>query len=251
MGVRRGTVGQPPGGYTRSVQSAQVRTTTSSLPDVALFGGLTDDERAALLARLRPRRYRKGATVFLFGELGRDLYIIESGSVRIYVATADGKELTLAILGPGEFFGELALLDGEPRSSDAIIMEDSQLQLLERDEFVHFMDDHPSVAHRVIEVLSRRLRNNNELVQDAAFFDVAARLARVILRLAESVGQPDGNEGITISKRLTQHDLAGMIGASRESVNKWLAFFARQGLVAHRGGLIRVLNAEGLRKRIY
>jgi len=232
------------------VQGAQIQATTSSLPDVALFGGLTDDERTALLARLRRRRYRKGATVFLYGDLGRDLYIIESGSVRIYVATAEGKELTLAILGPGEFFGELALLDGEPRSSDAIIMEDSQLQLLERDEFVHFMDEHPSVTHRVIEVLSRRLRNNNELVQDAAFFDVAARLARVILRLAESVGHADG-DGITISKRLTQYDLAGMIGASRESVNKWLAFFARQGLVAHRGGLIRVLNAEGLRKRIY
>jgi CRP/FNR family cyclic AMP-dependent transcriptional regulator len=112
------------------------------------------------------------------------------------------------------------------------------------------MEEHPSVAHRVIEVLSRRLRNNNELVQDAAFFDVAARLARVILRLAESVGHTDA-DGITISKRLTQSDLAGMIGTTRESVNKWLTFYERQGMVERRGGLIRVLNADGLRKRIY
>src|SRR6185503_16021417 len=159
-----------------------------------------DDERAALLARLRRRRHRKGATVFLHGELGRDLYVIESGSVKICMTTADGKEITLAILGPGEFFGELALMDGEPRSSDAVTMEDCQFLLLERNEFMHFIDEHPSVAHRVIEVLSRRLRDNNELVQDAAFFDVAARLARVILRLAESVGQPEA-DGITIGRR--------------------------------------------------
>lgn len=186
----------------------------------------------------------------MYGEMGRDLYIIESGSVKICMTTAEGKELTLAILGPGEFFGELALLDGEPRSSDAVIMEDSQLLLLERSEFKQFMNEHPSVAHGVIEVLSRRLRNNNELVQDAAFFDVAARLARVILRLAETVGHSDG-DATTISKRLTQSDLAGMIGTTRESVNKWLTFYQRQGLVERHGGLIRVLNPEGLRKRIY
>jgi CRP/FNR family cyclic AMP-dependent transcriptional regulator len=227
-----------------------VQASVSNLAEVALFGGLTDAERAALQARLRRRRYRKGATVFVHGESGRDLHLIESGSVKICMTTADGKEITLAILGPGEFFGELALMDGEPRSSDAVTMEDCQFLLLERAEFLQFMAEHPSVAHRVIEVLSRRLRDNNELVQDAAFFDVAARLARVILRLADSVGQRDAS-GITIAKRLTQNDLAGMIGTTRESVNKWLVFYERQGLVERRGGLIRVLNAEGLRKRIY
>jgi CRP-like cAMP-binding protein len=225
-------------------------TTATTLPEVALFGGLTEDERAAFVARLRRRRHRKGTTVFLYGETGRDLYVIESGSVKICMTTADGKEITLAMLGPGEFFGELALLDGEPRSSDAVVMEDSQLLLLERADFIRFMEEHPSVAHRLIEVLSRRLRNNNELVQDAAFFDVAARLARVILRLADSVGHKDG-DGITISKRLTQSDLAGMIGTTRESVNKWLTFYQRQGLLDRHEGLIRVLNPEALRKRIY
>ena len=232
------------------MHGSHAQATTPNLPEVALFGGLTEGEREALLARLRRRLHRKGSTVFMYGETGRDLYVIESGSVKICMATADGKELTLAILGPGEFFGELALLDGEPRSSDAVIMEESQLLLLERSEFIKFMEEHPSVAHRVIEVLSRRLRNNNELVQDAAFFDVAARLARVILRLADSVGHADA-DGITISKRLTQSDLAGMIGTTRESVNKWLTFYERQGMVDRRGGFIRVLNADGLRKRIY
>ncbi len=232
------------------MQGTQLSTTASSLAEVALFGGLTDEERAALIERLRRRRYRKGVTVFLHGDPGRDLYVIESGSVKICMTTADGKEITLAILAGGEFFGELALMDGEPRSSDAVTMEDCQFLLLERTEFMQFVAEHPSVAHRIIEVLSRRLRDNNELVQDAAFFDVAARLARVILRLADSTGTRDG-DAITISRRLTQNDLAGMIGTTRESVNKWLAFYERQRLVERRGGLIRVLDSDGLRKRIY
>jgi CRP-like cAMP-binding protein len=232
------------------MHGSQLSTTASSLAEVTLFGGLTEKERAALVERLRRRRYRKGVTVFLHGDPGRDLYVVESGSVKICMTTADGKEITLAMLGSGEFFGELALMDGEPRSSDAVTMEESQFLLLERAEFVQFVGERPSVAHRIIEVLSRRLRDNNELVQDAAFFDVAARLARVILRLAETVGKPDGT-GITISRRLTQNDLAGMIGTTRESVNKWLAFYERQGLVERRGGLIRVLDTHGLRKRIY
>jgi len=232
------------------VHATEVPRAESILANVSLFGGLSEDERTALLGRLRRRRYRKGVTVFLDGDPGRDLYVIETGSVKICMTTSDGKEMTLAILAAGEFFGELALLDGQPRSSDAVTMEDCQFLLLERGEFMHFIDEHPSVAHRVMQVLSRRLRDNNQLVQDAAFFDVAARLARVILRLAESVGQSDGG-ATTISRRLTQNDLAGMIGTTRESVNKWLAFYERQGLVERRAGLIRVLDAEGLRRRIY
>ena len=220
------------------------------LADVVLFSTLNEDERSALFGRLRRRRYRKGEMVFLRGDLGRDLYLIESGTVKICLTTADGKEITLAMLGPGEFFGELALLDGEPRSSDAVTMEPSSFLLLEQSEFLQFVEEHPRVAHRVMEVLSRRLRDNNQLVQDAAFFDIAARLARVILRLAKSVGQADAS-GITIGRRLTQNELAGMIGTTRESVNKWLMEYERQGLIERRNGLIRVLKPEGLQRRIY
>jgi len=211
---------------------------------------LDDDERSELNARLRRRRYRKGEMIFLRGDLGRDLFLIESGSVKICLTTEDGKEMTLALLGRGEFFGELALLDGDPRSSDAVSMETSTFLLLERSDFLQFVDEHPRLAHRVMEVLSRRLRDNNQLVQDAAFFDIAARLARVILRLADSVGQPDG-DGVTINRRLTQNELAGMVGTTRESVNKWLGEYERQGLIDRRNGLIRVLRRDALQKRIY
>jgi CRP/FNR family cyclic AMP-dependent transcriptional regulator len=233
-----------------TVQGAQSDAQSTILAEVALFHGLSQDERTELYGRLRRRRYRKGEMIFLRGDLGRDLYVIESGAVRICLTTEDGKEITLALLGQGEFFGELALLDGEPRSSDAVSMEASQFLLLERSDFLQFVEEHPRVAHRVMAVLSRRLRDNNQLVQDAAFFDIAARLARVILRLADSVGQSDQG-GVTIARRLTQNELAGMIGTTRESVNKWLGEYERQGLIERRNGLIRVLKPEALQKRIY
>ena len=226
------------------------RANPRALAEIAIFRGLSEREHAALDQRLRRRRYRKGATIFLHGDPGEDLFVIESGTVKIGMTTADGKEITLAILGAGEFFGELALMDGAPRSSNASAMEECMLLLLERTQFLAFVDEHPSVARSIIEVLSRRLRDDNELVQDAAFFDVAGRLARVLLRLAASVGSDDRDGGITISRRLTQNDLAGMIGTTRESVNKWLTHYERQGLIERQGGLLRVLDAERLRRRI-
>jgi CRP/FNR family cyclic AMP-dependent transcriptional regulator len=142
---------------------------TTLLQEVPLFAGLDDAEQRELNARLRRRRYRKGEMVFLRGDLGRDLFLIESGAVKICLTTEDGKEMTLALLSPGEFFGELALLDGEPRSSDAVAMEATQCLLLERADFLQFVEEHPRVAHRVMEVLSRRLRDNNQLVQARRF----------------------------------------------------------------------------------
>jgi CRP-like cAMP-binding protein len=233
-----------------AVNSTTTGTSMHLLADVPLFSTLDEREQVELSRRLRRRRFRKGETVFMRGDPGRDLYLIESGSVKICLTTTDGKELTLALLGAGEFFGELALLDGDPRSSDAVVKEPAECLLLERSDFLQFLDQHPRVAHRVMEVLSRRLRDNNQLVQDAAFFDIAARLARVILRLADSAGQPDG-DAVVISRRLTQNELAGMVGTTRESVNKWMMEYERQGLIERRNGLIRVLRPEGLQRRIY
>jgi CRP-like cAMP-binding protein len=113
---------------------------------------------------------------------------------------------------------------------------------------LHFVASRPGVALHLLEVLSRRLRNDNDLVQDAAFLDIPGRLARVILRLARSVGQPVGN-GVLITRRLTQVELAGMIGSTRESVNKWLVFYERQGLIERQQGMIRVLKPDVLERR--
>jgi len=117
------------------------------------------------------------------------------------------------------------------------------------EQFLQFVEERPRVAQRVMAVLSRRLRDNNQLVQDAAFFDIPARLARLILRLADL---PDTRlaGSMVITRRLTQAELAGMVGTTRESVNKWLGFYERQGLIQRHNGLIHVLQPDALRKRI-
>ena len=155
---------------------------------------------------------------------------------------AEGREVILDVLGPGEVFGELALLDGEPRSADAVTVEHTELLLLQRDEFVRFLHARPEVAINLLGVLSRRIRRDTQLVQDAAFLDVPARLARTILRLAEP-----GEDGRPRTPQLTQSDLAAVAGTTRETLNKWLGFFADQGLIQWKDSRVVVLDADRLR----
>jgi CRP/FNR family cyclic AMP-dependent transcriptional regulator len=227
---------------------AMLATPSVALADVPLFSGLSDEDRALLAQRLRRRRYRHGETLFLRGDPGTFLYIIESGCVKIALTSTEGKEMILAQLGQGDFFGELALLDGLERSADAVVVEDAELLLLGREEFLRHVEKHPRVALHALAVLSRRLRQTDQLVHDAAFFDVPGRLASVILRLGETLGRPVAG-GVAISRRLTQIELADMIGSSRESVNKWLSFYQRQGIIRSDHGLITILSPERLRSR--
>jgi CRP-like cAMP-binding protein len=153
-------------------------TDTMALAKVVLFADLSPDELGDRSQRVRRRRYSKGETIFLRGDPGSTLFVVEPGSIRIALTSAEGKEMTLAILGPGDFFGEITLLDGEPRSADAVSQELSYVLLLERAEFLKFLEERPRVAANLIRVLSQRLRRDAQIVQDAAFLDVPARLAR-------------------------------------------------------------------------
>jgi len=219
------------------------------LAEVSLFASISAADRSALARLVQERAYRGGQRVFMAGDAGDRLYIIKSGMVKIGVTSSDGREVTLALLGPGEFFGELALLDGLPRSSDAVTVDACHFLLLRRDDFLQFVVTRPEIALHLLEVLSRRLRNDNDLVQDATLLDVPARLARVLLRLCTTAGQPVAH-GTRITLRLTQSDLAGMAGASRESVNKCLVLYEQDGLIRRERGLIVVPDPELLEKRI-
>ncbi len=219
------------------------------LAQIPLFAGLTADELAGLAVCLRGRPYRRGEVIFVQGDPGTSLYLIETGRVKIVLTSPEDKQVILAQLGPADFFGDLALLDGEPRSADAVAQEPSQLWLLQRNDFLRFLETRPAVATRLLAVLSRRLRRNARLLQDAAFLDIPGRLARVILDLAEAEGQPAG-AGLVVAWPLTQAELAAMVGATRESVNKWLRSYERRGLIRRERGLIVVLSPEGLRRCI-
>jgi CRP/FNR family transcriptional regulator, cyclic AMP receptor protein len=228
-----------------------IESVSSALAKHSLFSELSPADLRELSAHLRRRRCAKGQIVFAQGDPGASLYVVQSGSVVVGLTSSEGKDLVLNEFGPGEVFGELALLDGEPRSADAVAREDSQLLVLQRDDFVLFLEGHPRVAIALLAILSRKLRRTTQQVQDVAFLDVPARLARALLDLSEARGKTAAEGDQASSFRATQSELAGIIGATRESVNKWLGFYQGQGLIDVARGKVTVLNPERLRGRIY
>lgn len=214
-----------------------------------LFAQLTSAELDRLSALLRRRRYRAGEPIFREGDPGTALYIMESGEVKILLGGSEGKEVVLSLLTRGEFFGELALLDGEPRSADAVATVLTELLVLSREDFLRFLREVPAVAVNMLASLSRRFRRTDRLVHDAAFADVRTRVTRLLLELGETRGKSE-QDGVVIGSRLTQGDLAGMVGATRESVNKCLRSLAEQGLVRHERGRLILLNVDRLRAQL-
>jgi CRP-like cAMP-binding protein len=232
--------------------AASTRAEPELLAQVGLFADLTTDELLGLASLMRPRPYAKDEVIYLRGDPGTAFYVIASGKVKIALTSPDGKELILRRLGAGGFHGELALLDDEPRSADAIATEASVLFVLQRDAFRLFMTGHPDAASKLLGTVSQYLRRNAELIQDATFLDVPARLARILLELA---GRPGDTElpppGVVITDRIKQGELASLVGATRESINKWLGAFEKQGLIRYEKGQITLLRPSGLKSRIY
>lgn len=214
-----------------------------------LFAQLSPAELDKVAGLLRRRRYRTGEPVFREGDPGTALYVVETGEVKILLGSSEGKEVVLSLLGPGEFFGDLALLDGEPRSADAVATGPTQALVLSREDFLRLLRESPSVAVNVLAALSRRLRRTDRLVHDAAFSDVRTRVTRLLVELAETRGEPVPG-GVAIGPRLTQGDLASMVGATRESINKCLRYYVAQGLVRLERGRVVLTNVERLRAQI-
>ncbi len=222
-------------------------TDAAFLARVSLFAQCPPEELSGLASLLQPRQYARGEVVFHQDDPGAAMYIIREGKVAITLGSAEGKEMTLALLGQGDFFGELALLDGEPRAADARAIETSRLDCLRREDFLTFLRAHPHVGPVLLASLSLRLRRTDQIVHDAAFLDVRARLARVLLKLGESEGESRSGS-VVIASRLTQSDLASMVGATRESINKYLRLFARDGLLRYHRGQLVLLDQQGLRR---
>jgi CRP-like cAMP-binding protein len=203
---------------------------------------MSESDIALMAHAMRRRNYRRGEVIFRQDDPGNALYLIESGTVKISRQGEDGREITLTLLHSGDYFGELALLDDEPRSADAIAVEATTVYLLPKAEFKSFLQANPHVPLLMLSAMSRMyVRRLTDAVQDAVFLDVPARLARAIVQMHESTPR---NESQPL--RTTQADLASMIGATRESVNKWLGYFERRGWVKRSRGALSVLDAPAL-----
>lgn len=221
---------------------------SSILTKVPLFTDLNLAEIDGLSRALRRRRFTKGSLVHAAGAMGGDLYIIESGRVTIQLPSDRGAELTLRLLGPQDFFGEISLLDEEPWFADARAVEDCQLLLLAKRDFLDLLDKHPAVARRLLTIICKRLRHNAQFAQDLAFLDVPTRLARALVILVESKGWGwDGYPQESLLVEITQSALAAHVGATRESINKWLGYYERRGYIRCQRDSIVVLRLDELR----
>ena len=219
------------------------------LTQMPLFAGLSDEQLDALAVFLRRRAYRKGTVVVSEGEAGSSMYFIEEGQIKLTILSPEGKEVVLQLLGPGGFFGELALLDGEPRSATAVVQSHAKLAALEREHLLQFLERHPRAAASLLAAMSRRLRRTTDTVHDAALLDGPTRLAKTLLQLNDAASR-SGPDGAISAPRLTQEELAEMVGGTRESINRWLGILARENLVRRRRGRVEILNPEGLRRRL-
>jgi CRP/FNR family transcriptional regulator/CRP/FNR family cyclic AMP-dependent transcriptional regulator len=187
--------------------------------------------------------------IFHRDQTGDALYIIEVGKVRIFLPTESGDEFSVDVLGPGDVFGEMALLDGQPRSASAIALEDTTTQVLGHADFQRHLTASPQFASALLGMLSRRLRHVLDNAEILASLDVYGRLARVLLDMAQRHGLQD--KGIVINVALTQQELATMVGATRERINRALGTFKTQRLIEMRGRKIAVLDPTRLRERAH
>lgn len=220
------------------------------LKQVSLFADLADEDIRELMGVVRRRIFRTGEVILHRDDPGQVLYVLKEGKVKISLNSPDGQEISLVVFGKGECFGELSLLDGLPRSADAIAMEKVECYTLQRSDFHQAILKNPKIAIQVLEVLSKRLRTMDQMVEDLIFLDVYGRVAKKLLELADSHGEKT-EDGIRINVRLTQQELASMVGASRESVNKVMGYFTDKKFISTDKHRITLHRMTELKRRIY
>ena len=220
------------------------------LHKLPLFSALDQRQIEQIAARIQRREFAPGVTLFHQDMPGTMLYIVEKGSVRVISIGRTGQELTLNVIGPGEIFGELSILDNQQRSATAITLAPTVVWLLSQSDVKEFMFKFPSVNQAMIQILVQRVRATARRLEAMTFQDVLGRLAHELLSLAERSGQPSEG-GIEISIPLTQVELATMVGATRESVNKAVSVLRDRNLVDVDGTRWFILDPAGMRNILY
>jgi CRP-like cAMP-binding protein len=217
--------------------------TADFLATIPLFSGLDREELARFAELMRERSYPKGSVILFQADPGDSLFVLRGGRVKVVLIGEDGREVILGVLEPGAHFGELALIDDQPRSAHVIAMEDAQLLILRREDFRRRVEANPSVAWGLLVELSRRLRRADEKIGGLVLLDVPGRIARLLLDLAAEAGSA------TIGKPLTHQTIAQMIGASRETVSRAMKEFQDSGLIRVERRRIALADQSALERR--
>jgi CRP/FNR family cyclic AMP-dependent transcriptional regulator len=256
--ARRRTIGPPRAnlcarrgfgcrGLDTILRMVDIQSMSDALAGVPLFAGLDSDGLSNLVKGMRVRRFRRGETVFHVGDPGDALFVVMSGSIKITLPADTGDEAILATLRPGDFFGELALLDGAPRSATAVAIEPTETYILARDRFRELIATEPVMREALLATLAAEVRRLTHHVEELHFLDITGRLASRLTRLAAEAGATRLADGtIRLAGPLTQGDLAAMIGCTRQSVNKLLGLVTDDGLIRMERDRILIVDLDGL-----
>ncbi|MDQ3664153.1 MAG: Crp/Fnr family transcriptional regulator [Actinomycetota bacterium] len=218
------------------------------LRETPLFSSLDEEATGSLRASMTETELERGEVLFNEGDSGDRLYVVLDGKIKLGRTSGDGRENLLAVLGPGQMFGELSLFDPGPRSATATAVTDSRLVSLGHAELQPWLVSRPDVARGLLFQLAHRLRRTNEVVADLVFSDVPGRVAKALLDLSTRFGR-QADDGIHVHHDLTQEELAQLVGASRETVNKALADFANRGWLRLEPRSVVLVEPDRLRRR--
>jgi CRP/FNR family transcriptional regulator, cyclic AMP receptor protein len=232
----------------RGQQGGSVEDAEVVLRRAPLFEGLDDESARALRRQMTEVKLSRGEHLFLEGDQGGSLYVVLDGKIKLTRAATDGRENLWQVLGPGEMFGELSLFDPRPRTSTASAVTDATVAALGHDALRPWLLERPEVSMHMLQALARRLRRANDVTADLVFTDVPGRVAKNLLDLADRFGEQD-SDGLHVHHDLTQEELAQLVGASRETVNKALADFAARGWLQISARSVLILDPERLRRR--
>jgi len=226
--------------------ASDARARREILARVPVFANLGERELDELAQVAHTRRLRPREELFHKGDEGSQVYVIVRGRLRVGTTSADGDDVLFGIMNPGEVFGELALLAGGQRTGTVTAIDECELLCLERRDFLSFLRrGHPDVAIHLLEALAERLRRISEFVEDTVFLNLPARLAKKLLGLAEAYGE-QGERGVRIDLKLSQQELATMVGTTRESVNKQMRAWEDEGVVTSERGFITIHRRQEL-----
>ena len=219
-----------------------------TLARAGIFQGVDPDAVSALIADMETVTFPRGMTIFDEGEPGDRLYIIVSGKVKLARHAPDGRENLLSVMGPSDMFGELSIFDPGPRTSSAVCVTEVTAATMDSAMLKAWIENHPEISQQLLRVLARRLRRTNASLADLIFTDVPGRVAKTLLQLANRFGSQEGG-ALRVNHDLTQEEIAQLVGASRETVNKALATFAHRGWIRLEGKSVLIVDTEHLARR--
>lgn len=219
-----------------------------TLARAGIFQGVDPDAVSELIQDMETVTFPRGTTIFDEGEPGDRLYIIVDGKVKLARHAPDGRENLLSVMGPSDMFGELSIFDPGPRTSSAVCVTEVTAATMDSTLLKQWIDEHPEISQQLLRVLARRLRRTNASLADLIFTDVPGRVAKTLLQLANRFGTQEGG-ALRVNHDLTQEEIAQLVGASRETVNKALATFAHRGWIRLEGKSVLIVDTEHLARR--